>query len=74
MLLPPYSSGQYVARKPTNPYQRPNAVYRHIHAVLDLAMRAWTIARNATTSRIDWHFTTADARIKPKRRYPPYDE
>jgi hypothetical protein len=30
----------------------------------------WTTARNAATVRIDWHFTTADARTKLKRLYP----
>ncbi len=30
----------------------------------------WTAARNAAPARIDWHFTTADARIKLKRLYP----
>ncbi len=31
---------------------------------------AWTKSRNASTSRVDWQFTTADARIKLKRLYP----
>jgi hypothetical protein len=31
---------------------------------------AWTAARNAATVRVDWHFTTADARIKLQRLYP----
>ena len=30
----------------------------------------WETDRNATASRIDWRFTTADARIKLKRLYP----
>jgi len=35
---------------------------------------AWVAARNATTARIDWQFTTADARTKLRRLYPTYDE
>jgi hypothetical protein len=31
---------------------------------------AWEAQRNARGSTIDWHFTTADARIKLKRLYP----
>ena len=31
---------------------------------------AWESRRNAAQSRIDWRFTTADARIKLKRLYP----
>ncbi len=31
---------------------------------------AWEGARNAAASRIDWRFTTADARIKLKHLYP----
>lgn len=31
---------------------------------------AWQERRNAAKSRVDWQFTTADARIKLKRLYP----
>jgi len=31
---------------------------------------AWEKVRNAAKCRVDWHFTTADARIKLKRLYP----
>jgi DDE superfamily endonuclease len=31
---------------------------------------AWEQRRNNTTSKIDWQFTTADARIKLRRLYP----
>jgi hypothetical protein len=31
---------------------------------------AWEGARNATGHRIDWRFTTADARIELKHLYP----
>ena len=30
----------------------------------------WSTNRNAINKGIDWHFTTADARIKLKRLYP----
>ena len=35
---------------------------------------AWTTARNAASTAIDWRFTTADARIKLKRLYPAVDD
>ena len=31
---------------------------------------AWEKSRNEATSRVDWQFTTADARVKLKRLYP----
>lgn len=31
---------------------------------------AWEVQRNAQGTRVDWRFTTADARIKLKRLYP----
>ena len=34
------------------------------------AVAQWEAARHAAGSRIDWRFTTADARIKLKRLYP----
>ena len=39
-------------------------------AELDAALSAWQTARNADASRVHWHFTTADARIKLSRLYP----
>ena len=30
----------------------------------------WELQRNAIGAKVDWHFTTADARIKLKRLYP----
>ena len=35
---------------------------------------AWETARNNAETRINWRFTTADARIKLKRLYPSFDE
>ncbi len=34
------------------------------------ATRAWAERRNASVQRIDWQFTTADARTKLRRLYP----
>ena len=34
------------------------------------AVAAWEQSRNTTATRIDWRFTTADARIKLKHLYP----
>jgi hypothetical protein len=31
---------------------------------------AWQKTRNAAVVRVDWQFTTADARVKLKRLYP----
>jgi hypothetical protein len=31
---------------------------------------AWEEARNAAVVKVDWQFTTADARVKLKRLYP----
>jgi hypothetical protein len=36
-------------------------------------VNAWQEQRNNAHSRIDWHFTTTDARIKLKRLYPTLD-
>jgi hypothetical protein len=35
---------------------------------------AWEQARNAHNSKINWRFTTADARIKLKRLYPSFHD
>lgn len=34
---------------------------------------AWTRDRDAGSGRVDWRFTTDDAHIKRKRRYPSLD-
>ena len=39
-------------------------------AKLTRAVAAWEHARNGAATRIDWRFTTADARIKLKHLYP----
>ena len=37
---------------------------------LEREVAAWQSKRNAQVARINWRFTTADARIKLKRLYP----
>ena len=37
-------------------------------------VRAWETARNRKEVRVDWQFTTKDARIKPRRLYPILSE
>jgi len=39
-------------------------------AKTDRELEAWSKARNAAPSPVDWQFTTADARIKLRRLYP----
>jgi transposase len=34
---------------------------------------AWELARNATATRVNWRFTTADARIKLTHLYPSHE-
>jgi hypothetical protein len=34
---------------------------------------AWNRRRNKEASKINWRFTTADARIKLKRLYPQFE-
>jgi predicted AAA+ superfamily ATPase len=43
-------------------------------AALEREIAAWAATRNTTTARIDWQFTTTDARTKLRRLYPAYDE
>src|SRR5204863_8696938 len=39
-------------------------------ASLEGAVSDWQIERNERGVAVDWHFTTKDARIRPKRLYP----
>ena len=39
-------------------------------ATLRREVQAWETARNAAVARVDWQFTTADARVKLKKLYP----
>jgi hypothetical protein len=43
-------------------------------ATLAQEVAAWAAARNRARQRIDWRFTTADARIKLKHLYPTFHE
>lgn len=43
-------------------------------ATLTAEVAAWEANRNGADSRIDWRFTTADARIKLKHLYPVLDD
>lgn len=43
-------------------------------ATLVREVAAWQERRNTTTCTVDWHFTTADARIKLRRLYPSLQE
>jgi hypothetical protein len=38
--------------------------------ILQKEVRAWQKQRNFQQAKVDWHFTTEDARIKLKRLYP----
>jgi hypothetical protein len=42
-------------------------------ATLDHELQAWVTERNQKQTRINWQFTTADARIKLRRIYPILD-
>ena len=48
---------------------------RRIDNVGDLRreVQAWETARDASATKVNWHFTTADARIKLSRLYPSID-
>ena len=39
-------------------------------AAMQAEVAAWERDRNNRTKKIDWHFTTSDARVKLKRLYP----
>jgi hypothetical protein len=39
-------------------------------ATLTREVAAWQARRNTAACKVDWRFTTADARIKLKRLYP----
>ena len=40
---------------------------------LDAKCKAWLRNRNSQATKVDWRFTTEDARIKLKRLYPSID-
>ena len=41
-------------------------------ATLDAEMTAWNEARNREASKVNWQFTTSDARIKLRHLYPQF--
>jgi hypothetical protein len=43
-------------------------------AEMEAEVANWEQSRNAGHARIDWQFTTADARVKLKRLYPSFEE
>jgi len=43
-------------------------------AAMEHEVTAWAMRRSAATKRIDWQFTTADARIKLRRLYPAFED
>jgi hypothetical protein len=49
---------------------------RRIDSVHDLRCeaKAWERARDASGTKVNWQFTTADARIKLRRLYPSIEE
>ncbi|MDF5714472.1 MAG: hypothetical protein PUP93_11415 [Rhizonema sp. NSF051] len=49
---------------------------RHIPdlTTLQAEIAAWNTARNNLSHKIDWQFTTADARTKLNRLYPVIDD
>ncbi len=42
--------------------------------ILRTEVAAWKAARDRTRAKVDWQFTTDDARVKLKRLYPTFDE
>jgi len=43
-------------------------------AAMEREVGAWARRCNAATKRIDWQFTTADARTRLRRRYPAFED
>jgi len=39
-----------------------------------MEVAAWQERRDAASDKIDWRFSTEDARIKPQRLYPSFHE
>jgi transposase len=49
---------------------------RHIHTIdkMKKEVKAWQKDRNNENKKINWQFTTKDARIKLKKLYPSFDD
>ena len=41
--------------------------------VLAREVAAWQASRDRTQARVDWQFTTEDARLRLKRLYPTHE-
>ncbi len=41
---------------------------------LQRELEAWQQERNKTASKVIWHFSTSDARVKLKHLYPVFEE
>ncbi|UCE61847.1 MAG: IS630 family transposase, partial [Phycisphaerales bacterium] len=50
-------------------------LYRRIpeKKMMEKQVRAWTNKRNKTGTRVNWRFTTKDARIRLRKLYPSID-
>ncbi len=42
--------------------------------ILRSEVAAWQASRDRIQAQVNWHFTTADARVKLKQLYPTLDE
>ena len=49
-------------------------VERSDRATLEEQVARWVADRNASRCRVNWQFTTADARVKLKRLYPSFHD
>ena len=54
---------------------RRQCLSRRIDNIDDLRReaKAWEMARDTAGSKVNWQFTTEDARIKLKRLYPSFE-
>ena len=50
--------------------KHPARTWVHARMTLRAEVAAWEADRNAAAVRVDWQFTTADARVRLTRLYP----
>jgi hypothetical protein len=43
-------------------------------AQVETAVSAWQAPRDDLNAKVNWHFTTQDARVKLRRLYPTLDQ
>ncbi|MFV0267490.1 MAG: IS630 family transposase [Draconibacterium sp.] len=62
--------------KPGSLYETYKCLNRRIDTIdkVEREVRAWQNARNNMDAKINWQFSTEDARIKLRRLYPTFDE